>query len=154
MIVREVEWGHPDSVALRKAQRVDLDARYGGPESEPGPHPTAEDITVFFVAYTDEAEPIACGALRQLDAEHGEIKRMFVDPAHRGSGAATAVLARLEEFARAAGWSRLVLETGTLQPEAQRFYEREGYTLIPKFGYYADSPLSICYEKKLAPLEI
>ena len=32
-----------------------------------------------------------------------------------------------------------------------RFYEREGYTLIPNFGYYADSALSICYEKKLAP---
>ncbi len=103
--VREVDWGHPDSVALRKAQRVDLDARYGGPESEPGPHPTADDITVLFVAYTDDGEPVACGALRQLDEEHGEIKRMFVEPAHRGSGAATAVLARLEEFARAAGWT-------------------------------------------------
>ena len=149
MIVREVEWDHPDSVALRTAQRVDLDARYGGPESEPGPHPTAADITVFFVAYTDEGEPVGCGALRQLDDEHGEIKRMFVKPASRGSGAATAVLSRLEEFARQAHWQRLVLETGVLQPEAIRFYEREGYHRIPAFGYYVDSPISLCYEKTL-----
>lgn len=149
MIVREVEWEHPDSVALRAAQRVDLDARYGGPESEPGPHPTASDITVFFVVYTDNGEPIGCGALRQLDDEHGEIKRMFVEPAHRGSGAARAVLARLEEFAREAHWRRLVLETGVLQPEAIRFYEREGYHRIPAFGYYIDSPISLCFEKEL-----
>jgi GNAT superfamily N-acetyltransferase len=149
VIVREVEWEHPDSVALRKAQRVDLDARYGGPESEPGPHPTAADITVFFVAYTDEGEPVGCGALRQIDDDHAEIKRMFVQPAARGSGAATAILQRLEEFAREKHWSRLVLETGNRQPDAIRFYEREGYTSIPKFGYYVDSPYSLCYEKKL-----
>ncbi len=149
MIVLEVEWGHPDSVALRKAQRVDLDARYGGPESEPGPHPTAADITVFFVAYTDEGEPVGCGALRGLDDDHAEIKRMFVQPEARGSGAATAILARLEEFARGEHWSRLVLETGNRQPDAIRFYEREGYTPIPKFGYYVDSEFSLCYEKKL-----
>jgi len=149
MILRELEWGHPESVALRAAQRVDLDARYGGPDSEPGPHPTADDITVFFAAYDDSNAPVGCGALRQLDDEHGEIKRMFVQPASRGSGAAAAILRRLEEYARDLGWNRLVLETGHLQPEAMRFYEREGYHSIPPFGYYADSPNSLCYEKVL-----
>lgn len=149
MIVREVEWGHPDSVELRKAQRVDLDARYGGPESEPGPHPTAADITVLFVAYSDDGEALGCGGLRQLDDDHAEIKRMFVQPEHRGSGAATAVLARLEQFAREKKWTRLVLETGHRQPDAVRFYEREGYRPIEKFGYYVDSANSLCFEKVL-----
>ena len=147
--MRDVEWDHPDSVALRKAQRVDLDARYGSPDSEPSPHPTALDITFFVVAYADNDEPIRCGALRQLDDEHGEIKRMFVQPAHRGSGAAAAVLSRLEMFARQAHWRRLVLETGGRQPDATRFYERGGYHRIPNFGYYADSTSSLCYEKVL-----
>lgn len=134
---------------MRRGQRVDLDARYGGPDSEPGPHPTAVDITAMFVAYTDGGEAIGSGAVRQLDERHGEIKRMFVQPAHRGSGAASAILRRLEEFARERSWHRLVLETGPLQPDAVRFYEREGYSAIPNFGYYADSAGSLCFEKVL-----
>ena len=149
MIVREVPWEHPDSVAMRKGQRLDLDQRYGSPDSEPGPHPSAEDISVLFVAYTDDGEAIGSGALRQLDDQHAEIKRMFVSPAHRGSGAAGAILSRLEEFARGRGWHRLVLETGHRQPDAVRFYEREGFRPIPTFGYYVDSARSLCFEKVL-----
>ena len=149
MIVREVEWEHPDSVAMRTGQRLDLDVRYGSPDSEPGPHPTADDISVFFVAYTDDGEAIGSGALRKLDDQHAEIKRMFVEPAHRGSGAASAILRRLEEFARERHWHRLVLETGHRQPDAVRFYEREGFHPIPKFGYYVDSQHSLCFEKVL-----
>ena len=58
----------------------------------------------------------------------------------------TAYIAALQR-----GWSRLVLETGTGQPDAVRFYTREGFTPIPKFGYYADSADSLCYGKTLAP---
>jgi putative acetyltransferase len=96
VIVREVAWEHPDAVAMRVGQRLDLDVRYGSPDSEPGPLPTADDITAFFVAHTDGGEAIGSGALRQLDDAHGEIKRMFVQPSHRGSGAASAILRRLE----------------------------------------------------------
>jgi putative acetyltransferase len=149
VIVREVEWEHPDAVAMRVGQRLDLDVRYGSPDSEPGPLPTADDITVFFVAYADGGEAVGSGALRQLDDAHGEIKRMFVQPSHRGSGAASAILRRLEESARGRGWDRLVLETGHRQPDAVRFYEREGYHRIPKFGYYIDSANSLCFEKVL-----
>jgi putative acetyltransferase len=42
-----------------------------------------------------------------------------------------------------------VLETGHRQPDAVRFYEREGYSSIPKFGYYIDSANSLCFEKVL-----
>ena len=156
LVIRAVPWDDPAGEALRIAQQSEVSARYGIPDSEPGPKPTAFDIAVFLVAFDvpdDGADiPVGCGGLRQLDSAHGEIKRMYVIPERRGTGVSTAVLTALEGEARGRGWQRLVLETGDEQPDAVRFYEREGYTSIPLFGYYVDSPLSLCYEKVLKPL--
>lgn len=146
--LREVPWDHVDSERLRAAQQAELAVRYGRLDSEPGPKPSADDMTIFFVAY-DGTEAIGCGGLRTLDERHGEIKRMYVVPERRGTGAAAAILRHLEIEARSRGWDRLVLETGDEQPDAMRFYEREGYTAIPNFGYYVGSELSRCYEKRL-----
>lgn len=146
--LREVAWDHADSVALRSAQRAELTERYGTPDSEPGPAPTANDVDYLVVAYRDD-QPVGCGALRPIDESHGEVKRMFVAPAHRGTGVSTTILAQLETVARSRGWTRLVLETGDRQPDAIRFYEREGYARIPNFGYYADSEASVCFGKPL-----
>ena len=162
LVVRAVPWDDPEGEALRVAQQTEVSARYGTPDSEPGPKPTAADIAVFLVAFDipdDEAADgtdvaVGCGGLRTLDGTHGEIKRMYVVPERRGTGVSTALLSALEGEARGRGWGRLVLETGDQQPDAMRLYEREGYTRIPNFGYYADSDLSICYEKKLTPLEV
>jgi GNAT superfamily N-acetyltransferase len=151
-----VPWDDPAAAALREAQQAEISARYGVPDSEPGPKPSSADITVFLVAFEVDDDgterPVGCGGLRTLDPSHGEIKRMYVIPERRGTGVSTAVLTALEGEARGREWDRLVLETGDRQPDAMRFYERNGYSLIPNFGYYADSELSICYEKKLAPL--
>ena len=147
--LRAVAWDDPAGLVLRAAQRVELTERYGDPNSEPGPLPTADDMAVYYVAFDEANRPLGCGGLRALDAEHGEVKRMYVDPAARGTGVSVAILRRLEEDARGYGWTRLVLETGERQPDAMRFYEREGYHPIPRFGYYADSELSRCYEKSL-----
>ncbi len=146
--VRRVAWDDPDGVALREAQQAEVSARYGVDDSEPGPKPTAADMTLFLVAFDGE-EPVGCGGLRALDATHGEVKRMYVIPARRGTGVSTAILRRLEEEARALGWERLLLETGTEQPDAMRFYEREGFARIPNYGHYVDSEISRCYAKAL-----
>ena len=151
MIVRSVGWDDAAGVALRAAQRVEIAQRYGTDDSEPGPAPTADDITAFFVAFGDDGTALGCGGLRQLNEEHGEIKRMFVHPDHRGTGVSTAILGRLESSAAERGWSRLVLETGDAQPDAIRFYTREGFSPIERFGYYADSADSLCFGKTLAP---
>jgi putative acetyltransferase len=151
MIVSSVDWDDPDAIALRSAQRAEIEERYGNPDSEPGPAPTAGDISAFFVAYSDDGEALGCGGLRQRDDSEAEIKRMFVAPDHRGTGVSTAILGALEDYGRERGWLRLVLETGAAQPDAVRFYEREGFTRIPNFGHYVDSDISLCYQKPLFP---
>jgi putative acetyltransferase len=140
-------WDDEDGARLRAMQRAELDARYGCDDHEPGSAPTSGDITVFLVARDSNGAAVACGALRQLDAASAEIKRMFVLPGHRGSGVAAAVLRSLESEAARLGLRELKLETGTAQPDAIRFYEREGYRLVDNFGPYAGEPLSVCYAR-------
>jgi GNAT superfamily N-acetyltransferase len=147
--IEAVPFDHPDAVALRIAQRAELTERYGTPDSEPGPAPTAADTTVFLLACDADGAAIGCGALRELGSDVGEVKRMYVVPARRRTGVAGAVLAALEAEAGRRGWTLLKLETGTEQPDAMAFYERHGYRRIPNFGHYADSALSVCYERAL-----
>lgn len=146
--IEERPWDDPAGAALRAAQRAELDARYGTGDHEPGAAPSAADVDLFLVATLGGA-PVGCGALRRLDASAAEVKRMYVTPERRGTGVATALLRALESAATERGWLVLRLETGTEQPDAQRFYEREGYRRIPCFGVYDGSVLSVCYERVL-----
>jgi GNAT superfamily N-acetyltransferase len=148
-IIETRPWDDPAGTELRERQRAELDARYGSDDHEPGPPPTATDVDLFLVALGDDGVAIACGALRRLDAGSAEIKRMYVVPERRGSGVATGVLRALESAAAERGWHTLRLETGTEQPDAQRFYRREGYREIPLFGNYTGSTLSVCFERAL-----
>ncbi|BCY14925.1 GNAT family N-acetyltransferase [Actinoplanes sp. L3-i22] len=150
--IEERPWDDPAGVALRLAQRAELDARYGSDDHEPGGAPSAAEIDVFLVAThvrDDGATAIGCGALRRLDEHSAEVKRMYVTPAGRGSGVAPAILRALEAAAKQRGWLTLRLETGTAQPDAIRFYQREGYREIPLYGKYLGSPISRCFEKAL-----
>jgi putative acetyltransferase len=145
-------WDGADSARLRAAQRAELDARYGNDDHEPGAPPTGENVNVFLVARDERGAAVGCGGLRLLAPGSAEIKRMYVEPARRGTGVAVAILRALERRARDHGVTTLVLETGTAQPDARRFYEREGYHRIDNFGPYAGEPLSVCYARELATL--
>lgn len=153
--IMKVEYDDARAEQLRKAQRAELDARYGSDDHEPGTPPSANDVPVFLIAIGSDGLAIACGGLRPLDESvigpgAVEIKRMYVNPSARGSGVATAVLRALEAHARALGSIQVVLETGTLQPDAIRFYEREGYESIPLFGTYIGSDVSLCFTRALS----
>ncbi|MDQ0736277.1 GNAT family N-acetyltransferase [Arthrobacter agilis] len=145
-----VPFDAPDAEALRNAQQAELHVRYGSEDHEPGEPPTADNVPFFLVARTADGTAVGCGGLRPLSAGGLEIKRMFVLPALRGQGIATAILRRIEEEARALGCRELLLETGTEQPDAMRFYEREGYRRIPNFGSYAGGVHSVCFARTLA----
>ncbi|GGF37370.1 N-acetyltransferase [Subtercola lobariae] len=146
--IERADWHHADGDRLRQAQRFELDNRYGA-DTEPGTKPTADNVEVFLIARSADGEAVGCGALRLLGAGAAEIKRMFVTPAARGTGVSTRILHALEAEARERGLTVLKLETGPAQPDAVRFYEREQYLPIPCFGYYAESPQSLCYERVL-----
>jgi len=112
----------------------------------------ADDVSesrgAFVVATLADA-PIGCGAVRLLDTETAEIKRMYVKPSRRGRGVARRILDELETHARRLGARRIVLETGERQPDALALYGGAGFVGIPRFGEYVDSPLSVCMEKQL-----
>ncbi|UII25175.1 GNAT family N-acetyltransferase [Fulvivirga maritima] len=106
----------------------------------------AKKLSWVVVIYAGDIA-IGCGAIRSFDDHSVEIKRVYVHPDHRGSGAAFKLLTELEAWAKELGYSRTVLETGTGQPEAIKFYKKYGYTAIPNYGEGGD--LSRCFEKML-----
>lgn len=158
--LRVVPYDHPDAVALiDQLQQFYLD-RYGGTDDTPvDPAEFAPPRGLFFVAYDgsgDASAPVGCAGWRThagnplLRDSDVEIKRMYVVPSARGRGYARRLLDALERTAREAGHKRVVLETGIEQPEAIRFYQRNGYTPIEPFGFHHDDPRVRCFAKELA----
>jgi GNAT superfamily N-acetyltransferase len=92
---------------------------------------------------------VACGGVCRYDAATAEIRRMYVLPAHRGSGFSRLMLAALEDEARGLGYNRVRLETGVHQQEALALYRSSGFEEIPRYGPYVDDELSVCFEKRL-----
>ena len=76
-----------------------------------------------------------------------ELKRFYVDPAHRGQRVADTMIEALVEHARAGGATTLRLETGDKQHAAMGFYARHGFTVVPRFGPYVDSATSVCMQR-------
>lgn len=141
---------HPDAAALVAAAERDLVARYGDGDATPiDAADFAPPRGTFLVAYLD-GRPAACGGIRAHGPD-AELKRLYVIPEARRRGLATAVLTELERRARAAGYARLILETGTRQPEAIALYRALGYTEIAPFGVYACSPNAVHLGKVLDP---
>ena len=148
-MLRAVPYDDPDAVRLVDAMGEELAKRYGDGGLSPAAAQQFSPPGVFLLAERDGAV-VGCGGLRVLEPEVGEVKRMYVDPAARGQGVARELLGALVAHAREQGLSRLLLETGTEQPEAVGLYESQGWTPVPAYGHYADDPRTRCYGLALA----
>lgn len=97
----------------------------------------------FWTAWSGGAL-MGCGALKELDPLHGEIKSMRTASAHRRKGVARAILTHIIEEARRRSYTRLSLETGAMQAfePAQRLYGSFGFTYCPPFADYIEDPNS------------
>jgi len=87
---------------------------------------------------------IGCGALKELDSLHGEIKSMRTPEALRRRGAGRAILNHIIAVARTRGYQRLSLETGSMEAfrPAQKLYESAGFRFCGPFGEYREDPNS------------
>lgn len=139
-----------EGAMLAAAHLAEMERRYNEPDEWDGlePDQLAAPHGTFVLAWMGD-DAVGCGGLRRIDERTGEIKRMYVADAARRRGIARAVLEQIEETARAIGYERLILETGTLQPEAIGLYTTHGYEAIEPYGVYKDSPLSRCFAKEL-----
>ncbi|MBZ6260796.1 GNAT family N-acetyltransferase [Streptomyces olivaceus] len=158
MLIRRVPFDHPDAVKLSDEVQAEYDVRYGdgGDATQLDPSDFAPPNGLYLVAYDENDVPVASGGWRRQDRNDegnldgdAELKRMFVIAQVRGRGLARRILAALEDDARAAGRTRMVLETGTKQPEAVALYTSSGYEPCGKFGYYRFHDDSLCYAKAL-----
>ena len=144
--------GDEDVLALIAELNAELAGRYpeeGANHFRLDPDEVAPGRGALLVARLDGA-PVGCGAVRLLDPETAEIKRMFTRAGARGGGVGRALLAALESEARALTARRLVLETGTRQQEALGLYESHGFVRTPLYGEYVESAAtSICMQKDL-----
>jgi putative acetyltransferase len=140
-----------DARRLVAALDAHLSSRYS-PDQRFGPNLKPEHLApglgTVLVARID-GRAVGCGAIRRLDAETAEVKRMYVEPALRGQGIAKEILNRLEAEGKAFGARRLVLETGIHQAEAIGLYRVAGYREIDCWGEYATTPTSVCLEKRI-----
>jgi GNAT superfamily N-acetyltransferase len=143
----------PPGTDLIAATLREGDERYGAEDEPDGfaADQLAAPDGVFLLAWRGRSA-VGCGGIRRradFDDATGEIKRMYVAPEARQQGVARVILRELEAAAVQLGYRRLVLETGTKQPEALALYQGAGYERIEPYGLYKDSPLTRCFAKEL-----
>jgi putative acetyltransferase len=99
----------------------------------------------FWAVRNSDSKLMGCGALKHLDAAHGEIKSMHTVSSYRGKGVATRLMRHMLEEARRRGYRRLSLETGSMEcfEPARELYRRFGFELCGPFAEYVEDPYSM-----------
>lgn len=107
------------------------------------------EITMWTV--WDEDVLVGCGALQDLGDGHAELKSMRVVSTHTGRGIASTLLRHILGEARARGFTRISLETGSMAffAPAHRLYARHGFERCGPFGKYVDDPNSVFMTREL-----
>ena len=145
--VRKALVDSPEAIGLMRELSGTL-LQITGRNGESGFH--AEDMdhprAAFAVAYMDE-RPVGCGAIREFEGDTAELKRMYAR--EKGRGVGKHLLEFLEGEVARLGYKKIILETGTVNEKAIRFYRSNGYSVCENFGKYFGRTDSICFEKTL-----
>lgn len=139
--IRQVDPAEPGAQRALRAYAQELAERFPGGFDVEGALAAALTAYrapegVLLLVGPDDA-PMACGAVTWLDADRGEIKRMWVAPSARGQGVASALLEALEAVVRDGGRGTVVLDTNGALTEAVAMYRARGYVDVPR---YNDNP--------------
>jgi len=106
---------------------------------------------VTFWSVWQRSELLGCGALKELDARHGEIKSMRTASSHLRRGIAAMLLEHILNVALERGYHRLSLETGSMEAfaPARALYARFGFELCEPFADYVHDPYSVFMTREL-----
>jgi len=106
---------------------------------------------ITFWSVWENGELLGCGALKELDSQHGEIKSMRTASRHVRKGVAQTLLQYIIGEAARRGYRRLSLETGSMQAfePARQLYACSGFTFCGPFADYVEDPNSVFMTKKL-----
>ena len=106
---------------------------------------------ITFWSVWESGELLGCGALKELDSAHGEIKSMRTASLHRRKGVAKNLLEHILEEARRRGYRRLSLETGSMEAfePARKLYANSGFTYCGPFADYIEDPYSVFMTREL-----
>jgi GNAT superfamily N-acetyltransferase len=139
-----------DKDFLELTMQLDIDLRniYGSTQDEFDQYNSIIDVNNVVIAYENNIA-VGCGCFKATVDNVIELKRMYVNSAHRGKGVGVAILTELENWAIEIGFNLMVLETGTLQPAAIQLYKKQGYQIIPNYDPYIGNELSVCMKKIL-----
>ncbi|MEO1641874.1 MAG: GNAT family N-acetyltransferase, partial [Pseudomonadota bacterium] len=101
------------------------------------------DVTVWEMRKGEAL--VGCGALKELNPTHGEIKSMHTLSSKRGAGLGRLMLEHILQTARDRSYTRLSLETGSMDGflPARRLYEAYGFRACRPFGDYKSDPNSL-----------
>jgi len=142
---------HPDVIALLQ-EHLDWMHRTSPPESVHALDLDAlrQPDIAFWTLWDGEALA-GCGALRALDATHGEVKSMRTAQTHLRRGVAATMLDHILAEARRRGYARLSLETGSMDyfAPAHALYARAGFRPCAPFGDYVEDPNSVFMTRAL-----
>ena len=128
-----------DELESRMPDDFDVDQMLAAPPDELEP-----PYGAFLVARMD-GRPVGCGAVRKLDEQTGEVKRMWIDPSARGRGVGRRLLFALESVASDLGCRRVRLDTSSYLTEALALYLSCGYQEI---AAYNDNPYAAYWFEK------
>jgi putative acetyltransferase len=106
---------------------------------------------ITFWSVWEEEQLVGCGALKELDGGHAEIKSMRTAAAHLRKGVASRLLEHMVDEAKNRGYRRLSLETGSMKAfePAQRLYAKFGFEYCEPFANYVEDPNSVFMTKEL-----
>jgi len=140
MEMRRARLGDAEVEQLLTGLTQEYDTRYGeNVEMTRAGEDEFDPPSGLFIVLMDGPITAAGGGFRRYDATTCEVKRMWTHPGYRRRGLAVRVLKALEDAAREAGYTRLVLETGPRQPEAEALYAGRGYNRTEFYGHYPEA---------------
>ena len=139
---------HPDAILLMDELSKTLQSITGASgKNSFNPNDVCVPRSLFVIAYDEDGEAMGCGAIRPINEDIAEVKRMFAKTKDKGVG--SEILSYLEMQAQEMNYSTLWLETRLINNGAVSFYEKNGYHRITNYGKYENNPEAVCFEKNI-----